>query len=335
MATGTAQAKKNRFQWTIAWKIGGLSMVLMMFILALLIYSIICLRGLQTELKELAGLEVPLMGLVNKIEIQHLEQQVILDQLLRLHRRPELVKNQHLKYKQLLRAHSEALDLHLERGILLSKVGFQTEYRPMFESIHTSLLGVQLHEVRLYTIWKDIIDKMDSGINPDGQVIEGALSQEEEFDEKILNLIQKVELFTERELSALEKHNKILFMVNSALGISGVIIGTILSLIIIVGIRSNLFRLTQRISEVTQSIKESGVIPTAPIGVKSSDEIGEMAGKLSVMLSSVSADFQKRDELSRHLKEVATSDKLTGAFNRLKWEENQMLEIERVRRNQG
>jgi len=334
MATGSATANnKIRFQWTIAWKIGGLAMVLMIFILALLIYSIICLRGMQFELEELAELDMPLSELVHKIEIQQLEQQVTLDQLLRLHRSSVLDKNQHLKYKQQLRSHSELLNKHIEVGILLSRVGFQTGFKPIFEKIHSSLLEVQVQEVRLYSIWKDIVDKMDSGLNPDDQVVDGALIQEEEFDKKVLSLIKKIDLYTAREINALEKHNKIFFIVNSALGTSGLFIGTILSLIVIIGIRSNLFRLTKRISEVTKAVMDKGAIPTAPIDVKSSDEIGDMAGKLTVMLSRVSEDFQKRDELSRQLKEVATSDKLTGAFNRLKWEENQMLEIERVRRN--
>jgi len=378
LATGPNSARKNRFQWTIARKIGGLAMVLMMFILALLIYSIVSLREMQMELKEIAELDVPLTELVNhieiqqleqqitlhqllrlhrravllqnqkeiaemdvplkelanKIEIQQLEEQITLDQLLRLDRRAGLVKNQQVKYKQQFRAHSEALNRHIKMGILLSKIGFQTEFRSMFESIHNSLLEVQLEEGRLYHIWKGIVKKIDSGVFPDSQVVDDALSQEEEFDEKILNLIQKIELFTERELSVLEKHNKLFFMVNLALGISGVIIGSFLSLLVIFGIRSNLFRLSQRISEVTKAIVESGSISTALINIKSSDEIGKLARKLSVMLNRVSVDFEKRDELSRYLKQVATSDQLTGAFNRLKWEENQALEIERVRRNQ-
>ena len=334
MATEPSITSENRFQWTIARKIGGLAMVLIVFILALLLYSIVSLSEMQAELKEIAELDVPLMELINKIEIHQLEQQITIDQLLRQSERAELTQNQEVAIKQRLHAHSEALNQHIKEGIQLSELGFQAEFRSLFEDIHTSLQGVQQEEGYLHSVWIGIIEKIDSGVYPDKQVVDDALSEEIKFDKTILALIRKIEAFTEREIDTLEKHNKIFFMVNSALGISGVLIGTILSLIIIVGIRSNLFQLTQRVSEVTQAVAGTGSISTGSVNIDSSDENGKLAGELSLMFNSVSEDFQKRDELLRQLKQVATTDKLTGAFNRLKWEENQALEVERVKRSQ-
>ena len=334
MATEPSITSENRFQWTIARKIGGLAMVLIVFILALLLYSIVSLSEMQAELKEIAELDVPLMELINKIEIHQLEQQITIDQLLRQSERAELTQNQEVAIKQRLHAHSEALNQHIKEGIQLSELGFQAEFRSLFEDIHTSLQGVQQEEGYLHSVWIGIIEKIDSGVYPDKQVVDDALSEEIKFDKTILTLIRKIEAFTEREIDTLEKHNKIFFMVNSALGISGVLIGTILSLIIIVGIRSNLFQLTQRVSEVTQAVAGTGSISTGSVNIDSSDEIGKLASELSLMFNSVSEDFQKRDELLRQLKQVATTDKLTGAFNRLKWEENQALEVERVKRSQ-
>ncbi len=131
----------------------------------------------------------------------------------------------------------------------------------------------------------------------------------------------------------MEKHEKAFFKVNMLLGISGVLVGIVLSLIIILGIRSNLFRLTRKVSEVTQAISEGRSLPASNLEIKASDEIGELAQNLSQMINQVSDDFQKRDDLSRHLKQVATTDPLTGAFNRLKWEEDLALEVERVKRS--
>ena len=333
MATGPNSPTKTRFQWTIARKIGGLATVLIVFILSLLIYSIVALRGMQTELEEIAELDVPLMELINKIEIQQLEQQITLDQLLRLGKRVALDQNQEVEAKQRLHAHSEALNQHIEAGIRLSELGFKTESKTLFDNIHTSLLEVRREAGRLYPILIGMVETIESGVYPDQRTVDDTLSKGVEFDRKILALIRVIEAFTEREINILEKHNKIFFMVNSALGASGVLIGTFFSLLVIMGIRSNLFRLTQRVSEVTQAIAENRSIPATSIDVDSSDEIGKLASKLSLMIDSVSEDFQKRDELSRHLQQLATTGKLIGAFNRLKWEENQALEIERVKRS--
>jgi len=89
--------KSTPVRWTIAHKIGGLASVLILFILALFLYSIITLRGIQGELKEIAELEVPLTELTNKIEIEQLKTQITLDQILLLSQRKhtEAVDNRH------------------------------------------------------------------------------------------------------------------------------------------------------------------------------------------------------------------------------------------------
>jgi len=66
------------------------------------------------------------------------------------------------------------------------------------------------------------------------------------------------------------------------------------------------------VSEITQAISEKRKISVAPVPVTSSDEIGSLATNLSHMISNVSTDMQKRDELSRHLQKVATTDQLTA-----------------------
>lgn len=334
MASKLNNARKNGFQWTIARKVVGLAMVLIVFILALLLYSITSLRGMQGELKEIAELDVPLTELINMIEIQQLEQQIVLDQLMRPGKKNEIARKQQEQNEQQFHVHSKKLDQHIKAGIKLSELGFQTEFKSIFEMIHTALLEVQQEANSRHSTWIGLVERMNLGIYPDEQTIDQAFSQEVKFDKKILALIQKIEAFTEREINILEKHNKIFFMVNSALGVAGVLIGTILSLLIIVGIRSKLFRLTQRVSEVTQAIKKKGSISTTSMDIDSSDEIGKLANKLSLMLNNVSKDFKKRDKLLLQLKQVATTDKLTGAFNRLKWEENQALETKRTKRNQ-
>ena len=74
-------------------------------------------------------------------------------------------------------------------------------------------------------------------------------------------------------------------------------------------------------SEVRQAIAEKkSILPTATI-IDSSYEIGELAVELSKTIENFSEEIHQRDRLSQHLKEMATTDRLTGAFNRLKWDE--------------
>lgn len=327
-------AKEHGFRWTIARKIGGLAAILIVFILILLVYSIVTLRGIQAELAEIAELDVPLTELINKVEIEELELQITMDELLRLGKRQGAVHNRQVEAEKRLEEHEKALEKHIDDGIALSELGYQTESRAMFESIHASLIEVRQEAGRLYPVLLGMVEKIDAGGYPSNQEIDDLLVRDMEFDEKILALIKVIETFTEREIEILESHERMFMLVNSALGVAAVLIGSILSMIIIVGIRKNLFRLTKRISQASQAIAESGAMPQASLEVTSSDEIGKLAGELSAMFDQVHEDFQQRDELSRHLRQLATTDKLTGAANRLKWEENLALEIERARRSQ-
>ena len=328
-------AQKRGIRWTIAHKIGGLASVLILFILLLLLNSVFTLRGLQAELKEIAELDVPLTELTNRIEIEQLEQQITMDQVLRLARRSESEQNdQKLRdAEERLKVHSTALDLHIELGVQLSEVGFDTNFKSIFDGIHAALLAMQQDAKQLHVVLFGMVETIDSGAIPSDQAIDVLLVMGSELDEKMLTLIERIERFTEKEINVLEQHERTFFLVNSSLGASGVLLGIILSAIIIIGIRTSLSRLTQQVSEVSDAITENREISDASVQVDSSDEIGSLAVNLAHMIDNLSTDFQKRDAVSRHLMQVATTDQLTGAVNRLKWEEKLAWEIQRIKRS--
>ena len=325
--------KKPR-QWTIALKIGGLASILILFILALLLYSVITLRGIQGELKEIAELDVPLTELINKIEIEQLETQITLDQVLLLAQRKhtEEVDKKLADAKARLHLHSNALDKHIARGLKLSDAGFTAHAKPMFKEVSDALHDVQKDATVLHSVLFSFVENLETGNFPTNQEIDSLLTKEVALDKKLLSLIKKIEQFTEREIHTLQNHEHIFLMVNASLGVAGVLLGIILSTMIIIGIRTNLFRLTQRVTEVTQAIAENRAITDPETDIVSSDEFGQLAQNLDGMISDVSADIQKREDRARQLQHMATTDRLTGAFNRLKWEEDFEREVARVGR---
>ncbi len=326
--------KKPR-QWTIAHKIGGIASVLILFILALLLYSIITLRDIQGELKEIAALDVPLTELTNKIEIEQLETQITLDQILLLAQRKHTaeVDKKLADAKARLRLHSDALDKHITKGIKLSTTGFTEHAKPMFKEISNALRDVQKDAAVLHSVLFSFVKNVETGAFPTNTEIDSLLTKEVILDKKLLTLIKKIEQFTNREIHTLQNHEHIFLMVNTSLGVAGVLLGIFLSTMIIIGIRTNLFRLTQRVTEVTQAIAENRAITGPVTDIESSDEFGQLAQNLDNMIGDVSTDLRKRDDLARHLQHMATTDRLTGAFNRLKWEEYLEREVARIGRS--
>ena len=329
-----ARVGQPRFQWTIARKIGGLTAVLILFILSLLLYSIVTLRGIQSELQEVAELDVPLTELTNRIEIEQLEQQITIDRMLRLGQGAEAA--QHVEQLTELRArlegHSRAMTVHTEEGLALSAVGTGTAFPAVFQQVHKTLEEIKGDAARLHEAMFALADTLTSGAEPAVGDIDTVLAMEIAVDEKMLALIGTIEKFTNREIEVLQNHERIFFLVNTALGAAGVLLGVILSTLVIVSIRTKLFRLKQLVTDVSQAIEENRDLPASSNLAASSDEIGELTKGVTDLVGNIETDFQKREELSRHLKTIATTDALTGAFNRLKWDEDLVLEIERVRR---
>ncbi|MBF0192998.1 MAG: diguanylate cyclase [Magnetococcales bacterium] len=326
------------FRWTIARKIGGLSAIMILFILILLGYSIYTLRGLQKELVEIAHLDVPLTELINKVEIEQLEQQITIDKILRLGKKDVSTKtaNSILESKNRLENHAIGLKSNIQSGIKISIKGLQTKHKHSFNQIHNSLQAIKLESENIYPRLLSILDIIEKGSYPDKKILDEMVEMGENFDIAILGLVKKIELFTQRNLAMMERHEKVFMIVNTSLGVAGVLLGIILSILVIIGIRKNLFRLSRHITEVTKAVAENRDIPVAEtvddMQVSSSDEISHLASELNSMVKSVSKNFQQREEISNQLKQLATTDQLTGAFNRVKWEEDQALEVERVKR---
>jgi len=248
-ATGANSSgpRARRFQWTIARKIGGLASVLILFILLLLAYSIYTLRGIQGELEAIANLDVPLTELTNKIEIEQLEQQITMDQLLRLARRtagenngPEL-----RSAMQRLEAHSTALEQNIGLGIRLSERASDTGLKPIFDRVKAALRNLRLDAERLHIDLFRMARVTEEGGTPDDQAVDTVLARGSAFDKKMLALIGEIEQFTEREINILESHTHKFLMVNTAFGAVGVLLGIILSTLINIGIRGNLYHLTR------------------------------------------------------------------------------------------
>ena len=327
-------SRQPKFRWTIARKISSLATILILFILIVIVYSIIALKNIRADLQEISQLDVPLTEISNAIEIHQLEQQIALDELLRLELKGDTTTKARNKLEQKLLENKAQLGRQIERGIDLSQKGIDSESSAKFSEINNSLLTLQTQNNSLNKIVEEIIQTINNNNKyPDAETIDLLLTKDESFDRQTINLIKAIEDFTARRLALAEEHEQTFFLVNTALGIAAVLLGILLSLIIIVSIKTNLLHLSKTMSEVRQAISQKKKIAPTTTMIDSNDEIGELAQELSQTIENFSEEINQRDRLTQHLKKVATTDKLTGAFNRLKWEETLTDEINRVKRS--
>lgn len=327
--------RKSRFRWTITRKIGGLSSFIMLFVWVIIVYSIIALKHIKDDLEEIAQLDIPLTDVYNEIESNQLELQLALNELLWLNKNINNVadkKNFEIKQKFQVTKTELKQQIHQGTGLLLSHRASQ-EFQAKFQRINSSLVIVNQESRALHAIILEVIKVIDSNNYPDAQIVEQLIAKNARFDSAVANLVEAVKEFTARRLEITEKHEHTFLMINIFLGIVALLFGTFLSLIIIDNIRNNISRLTKNISEVRQTvIKKNIFIPTSNT-ICSSDEIGDLESEIYKTINIFSKEIYQRERLAHHLKKIATIDPLTGAFNRFKWEEMLLSEIDRVAQN--
>jgi diguanylate cyclase (GGDEF)-like protein len=125
-----------------------------------------------------------------------------------------------------------------------------------------------------------------------------------------------------------EKHEREFMLVNAVLGISALGIGLYLTLYIIDVLRRRIGRLQGDLDSLQLSLASGEPITVSPATeVRYVDELGTLEQDLRAMIASLSQRFADRRAVEKSLLELATQDKLTGAGNRHKWEEQLQLEL--------
>lgn len=326
--------KLGRVRWTIAMKVGSTIAILIIFILGLLIHSIFALDEIQSDLREIADLDIPLTEIANEIEITQLELHIEMDEVLRSDSLGADIADLKLsRVDELARKIYELMD----KGIVLAEKGGRVEKENSsggnFHRISESLYGLKegfsmIHEALIQLIGS-LLTKNDSNADQ----VSAILKKDEQFDKKAIGLIKAIETLTEQKAHLAVKHEQMFKIVNISLGTVGVTLGILLGTLIIAGIKANILRLSKRMEEVTSAIIENRQIPVEETdSIHSSDELGMLSNELSKLTDSLSADITKRDKLSKRLYELATVDHLTKSFNRFKWDKDHRFEVERSKR---
>ncbi|WP_019506370.1 GGDEF domain-containing protein [Pleurocapsa sp. PCC 7319] len=326
----------SRFRWTILRKIGGLSSILILIVWGIIIYSIIALKHIRDDLQEIAKLDVPLTDVYNKIESNQLELQIAMNELLWLNKNiNNLSTKKNIEIKQKLKSTKGHIDKQINQGtgLLLSHREDHPEFKAKFQKINSALITVQKESHTLHSIILEITNAIDANNYPEADIIEEMIAKNAKFDSEVINLVKAVKEFTSRRLEVVEKHEHTFLMINIFLGIIALLLSIFLSLIINGNIQNNIFRLSQKMSEVRKAITEKNLFIPASNRTFSSDEIGDLELEIYKTIKIFSKEIHQRERLSHYLKKIATTDQLTGAFNRFKWEEMLRFEILRVDRN--
>ena len=318
---------------SITREISGLSAILLGFIFVVILYSIIKLLQIGQELREVAQIDIPLTEVISEVEVLQLQQHILLEQI-RVSENIADAAASHTSLSARFERHAQEIKHQLNRARTL-----------VDKAIDSGQVSDKLHEhqevLQLLTHFSDdraaftsailhyLAPPTDaSGPAPNWSQLE---THYQDLDEDIQTLLRKIEYLTEEIAKNTAKHEHEFMLVNIALGISAFAIGIYVTLYIIGRFRRRVRSIQHRLADIDRTLdgnhESDNVSPAA-----SDDELHSLEHNIDHVLNRFESELSSRYEIEERLIALATTDKLTGALNRHKWDETLSNEIELAKR---
>lgn len=313
----------NWYHASIKQKIGGLFVLLLSFLLCAIVYSGYKIRQIDQELREVAYLDIPLSQIMRQVEFIELEQHQQFERSLlagksydELKRHQQLAFQKH-KMKSLL---DKAVQL-IEQNIAQQKLVLNpAKHEQVLQEIQHYAIHSQEFEQHL----AQVIGQ-DSVTDAEHVMIE-SMADELEASGKVI--ITHLENITSQDAYYTEQHEKDFLFVSALLGAGAIGLGLFLTVYIVRIILRRIRNIQGEIHTMTSALQQSefsSALKVAPL--QSRDELAELEYDINLMMSRLSEEIISREAMEKQLLVLATQDKLTGAFNRHKWEEQVQLQI--------
>ncbi|WP_394181798.1 GGDEF domain-containing protein [Marinomonas posidonica] len=311
------------FNWlnvSMTRKISSLSFILLSFLFIVIFYSAYQSQRIYKEMQEVAEIDVPLSEVMADIEMLQLKQHLLMESIRQQGDVFFSDKSMQEKSVEGFDSFSAQLATQLNKSteILRTGLGFGSVRIKLLD--HQSLLQqinlLHQHRIKFDHLIDDFFEQGKQGFSTSWQMLE---QQDKELDTQTDALLRKINQLTISVSATVESQERHFVVMNAVLGISAFGIGTYLTLYIIITFRKRIWSLRGQIESLHRSIVIEHDKTSAQH--KDLDELDELETDLKALVRQFSKEMSNRHKVEAQLIELATRDKLTGAFNRHKWDE--------------
>lgn len=312
------------FNTSLQRKISSLLVVLLSFLFVVILYSIFKLKLIDAEMHEVAEIDVPLTEMVSELEMMQLKQHLLIEQF-RLKGEKATVA---LKPEQAFAAQRDGLKLILAKAERILNKSLQKHQVRFAQAEHEQILD----SIKAFHQQSDSFEQQLKLALQKGHTTDQQWQKFEQeaagLDQNIMAILRHMESLTLEASRYTDKHENEFMLVNSGLGLCAFVIGLYLTFYILQIFRQRIGRIQAEIKNVHQSIEQGAPI-SSPVFHQPAhqDELTELENDLKLMVQRLSEEISNRQEIEQQLLTLATRDKLTGAFNRHKWDEQLRMEL--------
>lgn len=301
-------------------KISSLSFILLSFLFVVILYSTYQTQKIYKEMQEVAEIDIPLSEVIADIEILQLKQHLLMEGM-RL-QGDAFFADDVLQAKSVkgFDEFSQRLTAQLDKSISILHAGMTFGSIRIGVEEHRSLIQqiavLHSHRLGFESLFSRFLNKGEDNYSISWEELE---KQDNSLDSEADVLLKNIEQLTMKVAATVEKQERDFMIVNAVLGISAFAIGGYLTLYTILSFRQKIGSLRSQIESLHRSISPDEGNDAIPN--QGSDELDQLEKDLKILMARFSLEKDNRDEVETQLLELATRDKLTGAFNRHKWDE--------------
>ncbi|ENY6169100.1 diguanylate cyclase [Vibrio fluvialis] len=319
----------NWYHASIKQKIGGLFVLLLSFLFFVIVYSGYKIKLIEKEMREVAYLDIPLSQIMRQVEFIELEQHLQFEQYQLKGEKPyqELKQHQQLVFQQ------QQLKSLLDRAVGLITESLSTKQLMLAQSEHEQVLSRIESYAQKSAAFESHLEQLfeSQTLNDEQRSAMEQMAAELESAENAI--IQQLNTITTNDVYYTEKHEKEFLFVSSLLGISAVVLGFLLTVYIVQIILQRIKRIQGDIKTLNASLDQGDSLSQETVSkITTKDELAELEHDIKAVMSRLAKEITCREQVEKQLLTLATQDKLTGAYNRHKWEEQINMQLNLAQR---
>ena len=312
---------KQLLDKSMSRSINSFSFFFLLMLFVVIVYSAYKLHEISRHMQEVVEVDLPLSEVIADAEMLQLKQHLLMEMIRR--EGVEFFENDALKKESLdgLNEYNEHFSILLEKAKGTVQKGLSMKRSQISEADHKELLLLiqELHNDRDHfnELANHFFEQGHQTFISHWQELE---RKDQELDEQAYRLLKDVNRLTTKVSSEVVSQGKEFLIVNMILVVAAFFIGLYLAYDILRMFRHKMARVRNHVDMLQRSIDDGGSRSSGE-DKSFSDTFTDLEEGLKTLVVKHSKKMRDQFELERELIELATKDKLTGAFNRHKWDE--------------
>ncbi|WP_245796764.1 GGDEF domain-containing protein [Vibrio aerogenes] len=281
-------------------------------------------------MNEVAYIDIPLNQIMSEVEMIQLERHILFEQFKLKEKLPKEKKTPHQEFvyqKQQLKLLLDKAVNVIAENLVNHKIRFERHE-------HQHLLEV----IEAYHVQSDRFEKKLAEAISHESIPSAERYQLEEtstqLESAVNSILQQLDEMTFEAGRYAEKHEQEFLFVNTALGVCALLLGLFLTIYTIYIFRQRINKIQDGIQNMDFSIEQGYPALGKEIFQVDGpgDELSELEQELMLLMQRLTKEITNREQVEKQLLQMVTQDKLTGAFNRHKWDEQVLLHLDLARR---